>query len=403
MVRSVVRRGKLGLVLGSSISMFIVLGSAAVSWCACMPLPTTSTCELPIDGGLRVTYAPDQPRAGQPVTFYLSLNSDVVSRSPRKCSLGNFYWCAIYDEDEWFGLPFRPLPRGEGIPGSSDWITWTTQLSTTTLLYEAGRRIWVHNQEPPAVVVFPYAGRFRVLFARSCENRQVTDTLIWETELTGEVVVSVFAGTASGSSPSAPEAQPSSQPAALPVQPSAPAGPSASSPSSSTPASSESSLPAGIYEYGGYALRVVEAIKCASVEERPYTSLLIGAAGGGGFVHLPQVLVDSGADISMFPAWVAAVLGIDLSDAKEVKLGGIGGGEAVGRLARVRIGITHLGGIETNVDGYVLGSKGEPYMPTIAVVFVESGDEFILGRMDVFDLFDLDFTSDTVVIRARGG
>jgi hypothetical protein len=166
-----------------------------------------------------------------------------------------------------------------------------------------------------------------------------------------------------------------------------------------TPSSSPPSLPTGTVKYGGYTLRLVEAIKCASVEERPYTSIVIGAVGTEQLIHQPQVLVDSGADVSMFPAWVATALGIDLSNSKEVTLGGIGGGKVVGRLAQVRIGITHLGGIETDVDGYILGRKGEPYLPTITVAFVEGGEEFILGRMDAFDLFGLDFTSDTVTIR----
>jgi hypothetical protein len=151
--------------------------------------------------------------------------------------------------------------------------------------------------------------------------------------------------------------------------------------------------------FGGYRLRLVEAIKCASVEERPYTSLVVGAVEGGGLIHLPQVLVDSGADISIFPAAVARALGIDLSKCEEQTFGGIGQGKLVGRLAKVRIGITHLGGIEMDVDGYILSSNGEPFLPTITVAFVEDDSPFILGRTDAFDVFDFDFTSDTVMIR----
>lgn len=251
-----------------------------------------------------------------------------------------------------------------------------------------------------STIRFNHAGTYRVCLRNYCRWLILSS---WKSTFCYDCVtvtvhpkepVAATSGVGTPPPPLSPTTSPTPPPS------SAPTGPASFAPlPSSPPVPSLPSLPTGTVKCGGYTLRIVETIKCASVEERPYTSMLIGAIGGGELIHLPKVLVDSGADVSMFPAWVASVLGIDLSKAQEIELGGIGGGKAVGHVAQVRIGITHLGGIETDVDGYILGSGSNPYLPTITVAFVEDDEEFILGRLGAFDLFDLDFTSDTVIIR----
>ena len=152
-------------------------------------------------------------------------------------------------------------------------------------------------------------------------------------------------------------------------------------------------------QFGGYTLKFTDLIKCASVEGRPYTSGIIGAVGGESWVHLPQVLLDSGADISVLPIWVAKTLGIDLSECDTREYQGVGGGTVLGYLAEIQIGITHLGGVDPDIDGYILAENGASFLPVIAVAFIEDDSTYILGRVDVFDVLDLDFTSDTVTIR----
>lgn len=185
--------------------------------------------------------------------------------------------------------------------------------------------------------------------------------------------------------------------ATVTVRPSPIASSGASSASGSPPLTP--TPPSTGVTFGGYSLKLVDAIKCASVEQRPYTSVLIGAVGGSGWVHLPEVLIDSGADISVLPVWVANLLGVDLSNCEKRTYKGVGGGEVIGRMAEVRVGITHLGGVELDVDGYILGTQGTPFLPTVLVAFVDDDSTYILGRLDVFDLFAFVFTSDTVTIR----
>lgn len=160
--------------------------------------------------------------------------------------------------------------------------------------------------------------------------------------------------------------------------------------------------PSNTVTLGDYVLRFADVIKCVSVEHRPYTSILVGNREGTRWVGLPNVLVDSGADTSLFPASVAQALGIDLDSCERKTFTSPGGGTTVAYLATVQIGITHLGGIELDVDGYILASKGSPYLFAAQVAF--SPDEankstYLLGREDVFDHLGLSFAGDTVTIR----
>ena len=145
-------------------------------------------------------------------------------------------------------------------------------------------------------------------------------------------------------------------------------------------------------------MTLTDLIKCASVDEKPVTSLIVRRVGGEVWFHLPRVLVDSGADISVLPIWLADALGIDLSGCETREYHGVSGGVVLGYLTDVQIAITHLGGVDPDTDGYILADDGEVFLPTIAVAFIDR-DEFILGRTDVFDILDLDFTSGTVTIR----
>lgn len=151
--------------------------------------------------------------------------------------------------------------------------------------------------------------------------------------------------------------------------------------------------------FGGYSLKFTNLIKCASVQERPYTAMIVRAVDGKSWLHLPEVLLDSGADISILPISIAGVLGIDLSDCETRQYHGVGGGVVLGYLTEVQIGITHLGSIDPDVDGYILAKDGKIFLPVISVAFVDDDSNYILGRIDVFDLFDLTFTSDTVTIQ----
>ena len=172
---------------------------------------------------------------------------------------------------------------------------------------------------------------------------------------------------------------------------------------SATPAapSTTPAIPAtpGTIQFGGYSLKSTNLIKCASVQERPYTAMIVRAVDGKSWLHLPEVLLDSGADISILPISIAGILGIDLSDCETRQYHGVGGGVVLGYLTEVQIGITHLGGIDPDIDGYILAKDGEIFLPVISVAFADDDSNYILGRTDVFDLFDLDFTSDTVMIQ----
>jgi len=153
-----------------------------------------------------------------------------------------------------------------------------------------------------------------------------------------------------------------------------------------------------VVQFGQYTLREASALKCASARGRPYTSALL-SYDGESWRMLPDVLLDSGADTSFFPAWVAEQLGIDLSQCPQGTASGVGGTTTTYE-AEIYIALVHMGGAEVDVDGYILGNGGVPFLPTVLVAFVD-GDSatFILGRTDAFDLFDFDFTSDTLTIR----
>jgi len=159
------------------------------------------------------------------------------------------------------------------------------------------------------------------------------------------------------------------------------------------------STPVDVVRFGQYDLRETSLLKCASARGRPYTSILL-SQDSESWMMLPDVLLDSGADISLFPAWVAEELGIDLSQCPQGTSSGVGGTTTT-YFAEVYVALVHMGGIETDVDGYILAAGGEPLLIKALVAFSKdeaNADTYLLGRRDVFDALTLSFQGDTATV-----
>lgn len=109
--------------------------------------------------------------------------------------------------------------------------------------------------------------------------------------------------------------------------------------------------------------------------KRPIVQIeVLGPAGRRAF----DALIDSGADVSLFNAQVAELLGLDLSKAKVRNFLGISGGIEARTLENVEIQIE---GIDTPV--------------TIPVSFVQSDSVgLLLGQEGFFDTFRIKFEKD---------
>ncbi len=174
--------------------------------------------------------------------------------------------------------------------------------------------------------------------------------------------------------------------------------PAASSPGNPV-GSSAGQTATGVVRFGQYQLREASLLKCASARGRPYTSIIL-SADGTQWMMLPDVLLDSGADTSFFPAVVAEGLGIDLSTCPTGTSSGVGGTTTT-YYAEVYIGVVHMGGVEADVDGYILASGGEPLIIKTVAAFSEdaaNADTYLLGRRDVFDSLTLTFKGDTATL-----
>jgi formylglycine-generating enzyme required for sulfatase activity len=159
------------------------------------------------------------------------------------------------------------------------------------------------------------------------------------------------------------------------------------------------STPVDVVQFGDYDLRETSVLKCASARGRPYTSILL-SQDSESWMMLPEVLLDSGADTSFFPAWVAEALGIDLSQCPQGTSSGVGGTTTT-YYAEVYVALVHMGGIETDVDGYILAAGGEPLLIKALVAFSKdeaNADTYLLGRRDVFDALTLSFQGDTAIV-----
>jgi hypothetical protein len=93
----------------------------------------------------------------------------------------------------------------------------------------------------------------------------------------------------------------------------------------------------------------------------------------GGRVLVADVLVDSGAFISILPYTVGAELGLvqDLTDQIE-QARGFGGSSVSYVLRRLRM---HIG----------------PHALEVRVGWAQTEETFVVGRLDVFDRFDVEF------------
>ena len=119
---------------------------------------------------------------------------------------------------------------------------------------------------------------------------------------------------------------------------------------------------------------------------------------------LPDVLLDSGADVSVFPTWVAEALGIDLSKCEQGTASGVGGTTTT-YTVEIYIAVVHMGGIEADVDGYILASAGEPLLIKARVAFTPdeaNAETYLLGRRDIFDALTLTFEGDTATVMPTG-
>ena len=100
-----------------------------------------------------------------------------------------------------------------------------------------------------------------------------------------------------------------------------------------------------------------------------------------------HALVDSGAAVSLFHTSIAEDIGIDLDDAEQVYLAGIGGYIRAYIKRQVRISIEELGNI------------------TIPIAFTEyiTSDIAVLGRQGFFEAYEITFKEweKKLIIRLR--
>jgi hypothetical protein len=228
------------------------------------------------------------------------------------------------------------------VSGSQSWITWRED-------YHKG----------PATVVFPYSGRFHLEFTTECWRGSLEMGNVERYRLVGSVDVTV-----------APVA---------------------------------STLPADVFRLGDYLLREVSLLQCVSLYDRPYTAIIVATAASDKVVALPSVVIDTGADNSFFPVWVAEALGIDLSRCKQGVSIGVGGTTPT-YVAEVYIAIIQMGGIEADVQGYILALNGEPLFIKTEASFSTAeanADLYLLGRADVFDALTITFKGDTATLMPR--
>ncbi|MCD6428207.1 MAG: retropepsin-like domain-containing protein [Desulfurococcales archaeon] len=100
-----------------------------------------------------------------------------------------------------------------------------------------------------------------------------------------------------------------------------------------------------------------------------------------------HALVDSGATISLFHISIAEDIGIDLKDAEQVYLAGIGGYVKAYIKKQVKVSVEELGST------------------MIPIAFTEyiASDVAILGRQDFFETFEITFREweRKMIVRAR--
>lgn len=343
------RYGRSGVALAVVLSLLVLTNGLAVGslpeWAIVSFDPRGLGLPLTFDhdGAFIVTYTPAYPGVGQTVTFY-------VEMAPNESNCAG-HWFGSYD-----------CPRSFcGWPG---------------VLLRA--QIHPSSEKCQFTTYFPCSGVFSVYFTKTCTTGD------FENRYVSSVTVTVSGEPSCETSP-APPAQPSTPATPIPsqpVQPSAPATPT---------------LPADIFLLGDYRLREVSLLQCASVLGRPYTSIIVTTADSENLVLLQNVTIDSGADRSFFPAWVAEELGIKFTPGSETTSIGVGG-ETITYEAEVYIAIIHMGGTEKDVQGYILASNGSPLFIKTTAAFSVDSNLCLLGRADVFDALTITFQGDTATV-----
>lgn len=153
-------------------------------------------------------------------------------------------------------------------------------------------------------------------------------------------------------------------------------------------------------KFGDRTLALTPMLKTGTFQGHPETSLLVRKPGTEELTTVGDVLVDTGADITLLPLRVAKGLEYDLDSLDKVELGVVGGTNYGYGVASIEIGIVHMGGIEENLDGYLLGKDGEPLIWEVPVVFLPgeaAEDSILLGRLGVLNKITLIFASEDMV------
>ena len=174
-------------------------------------------------------------------------------------------------------------------------------------------------------------------------------------------------------------------------------------PITTTPTRPDLSHNGGIWQLGDYKLAVVNSIKCQYSYGAAHVTLIVNGPTGKNWIIVQDVQVDTGAFETMLPAEVITKLGVDLESGKKVNFSGVTGSD-IGWEHNMQIGVILLGGGE-DVDGYILGTNGQPFLFTIPIIFYgkEEDDSAskLLGRADVLSNLSLLFGERMLTITVR--
>jgi hypothetical protein len=154
---------------------------------------------------------------------------------------------------------------------------------------------------------------------------------------------------------------------------------------------------------GDNKLEVTDLVKCRYFQGRPYASLIIRLPGQEAWLTLPDVVVDSGADVTSFPVGVAGALGLSLSACERLEFTGVGG-TTYGYLGTIEVGVISLGSADEELDGYIIGVDQTPYFFEIPVAFLAGDDHnglYLLGREEVLRHLTITFEQDMVTIQVK--
>jgi len=159
----------------------------------------------------------------------------------------------------------------------------------------------------------------------------------------------------------------------------------------------------GIWQLGDYKLAVVNSVKCQYSYGAAHVTLIINGPTSKNWEIVQDVQVDTGAFESMLPAEVITKLGVRLESGKKVDFSGVTGSD-IGWEHNMQIGVILLGGGE-DVDGYILGTNGQPFLFTIPIIFYgkeeDNSASKLLGRTGVLSYLSLLFGERMLTITVR--